>query len=268
MFQRTRITRERVPCSRCRCRRVAHVCLQFASIMSISPVQRDDAARLIRIIREQHGYDDADAHSTPSPAVIGLRGKLERALERLSSDLYNKKTHFLLEFIQNADDNTYADDVTPSLKLRIEDSLVVFECNELGFSADNIKAICDIGASTKMHEKSTRRFIGEKGIGFKSVFTVANEMHLSSGPYSFHFDRTAQLCTITPVWGSAYLLHPAGPRSTCTLCHPRTECTWHPTQRPQSEAPLPALTPLPYRHYPWCRKAWRVGDIPLRWAWG
>ena len=81
-------------------------------------------------------------------------------LYRLSSDLYNKKTHFLLEFIQNADDNTYADDVIPSLNLRIEDSLVVFECNELGFSAENVKAICDIGASTKTAEKSTRGFIG------------------------------------------------------------------------------------------------------------
>jgi hypothetical protein len=126
--------------------------------MSISPAQRDAAAKLIRIIREQHGYDDV--HCTPSLAVSGLRGKLERALERLSSDLYNKKTHFLLEFIQNADDNTYADSVTPSLNLRIEDSLVVFECNELGFSAENIKAICDIGASTKTHEHSTRGFIG------------------------------------------------------------------------------------------------------------
>lgn len=38
------------------------------------------AQRLIRIIREQHGFDDH--HSTPSPAVHGLRGKLERALER------------------------------------------------------------------------------------------------------------------------------------------------------------------------------------------
>ncbi|KAF8267008.1 hypothetical protein EI94DRAFT_1731509 [Lactarius quietus] len=163
-----------------------------------------DALRLIRIIREQHGFDDD--HSTPSPAVSGLRGKLERALERLSSDLYNKKTHFLLEFIQNADDNTYADDVTPSLNLRIEDSLVVFECNELGFSSDNVKAICDIGASTKTPENSTRGFIGEKGIGFKSVFTVANEVHISSGPYTFHFDRTAQLGMITPVWGSSYPL--------------------------------------------------------------
>ena len=52
---------------------------------------------------------------------------------------------------------------------------------------------------------------GEKGIGFKSVFTVANEVHISSGPYSFYFDRTAQLGMITPVWGSAY---PARPRWT------------------------------------------------------
>jgi hypothetical protein len=63
----------------------------------------------------------------------------------------------LLEFIQNADDNTYADDVIPSLNLRIEDSLVVFECNELGFSADNVKAICDIGGSTKNLQKFDTR---------------------------------------------------------------------------------------------------------------
>ncbi|KAH8981074.1 hypothetical protein EDB92DRAFT_1805391 [Lactarius akahatsu] len=162
----------------------------------------DAASDLIRIIREQHGFDDDQ--SIPSPAVRELRGKLERALERLSSDLYNKKTHFLLEFIQNADDNTYADDVTPSLNLRIEDSLVVFECNERGFLADNVKAICDIGQSTKTRENATRGFIGEKGIGFKSVFTVADEVHISSGPYSFYFDRTAQLGMITPVWGSDY----------------------------------------------------------------
>src|SRR6266702_1674477 len=75
-------------------------------------------------------------------------------------DFYNQYTHFVLEFIQNADDNAYADDVTPSLNLRIEDSLVVFECNERGFAADNVKAICDIGQSTKTREKSTRGFIG------------------------------------------------------------------------------------------------------------
>jgi hypothetical protein len=39
-----------------------------------------DAPSLIRSIREKHGFDDH--RSTPSPAVRGLRGILERALER------------------------------------------------------------------------------------------------------------------------------------------------------------------------------------------
>lgn len=33
--------------------------------------------------------------------------RLGRSLERLSSDLYSKDTHFVLELIQNADDNDY-----------------------------------------------------------------------------------------------------------------------------------------------------------------
>ncbi|KAI0302873.1 hypothetical protein B0F90DRAFT_1667473 [Multifurca ochricompacta] len=166
------------------------------------PSPTDLASGLIRSIRTAHGFEDDQ--STPAPAFLELRGKLERALERLSSDLYNKKTHFLLEFIQNADDNAYADGVTPTLHLRIEDRLVLFECNELGFSADNVKAICDIGASTKTREKSTRGFIGEKGIGFKSVFTIADQVHITSGPYSFHFDKNAPLGMITPVLGTMY----------------------------------------------------------------
>lgn len=36
----------------------------------------------------------------------------------------------------------------------------MFECNERGFSDDNVKAICDIGASTKTREKNPRGFIG------------------------------------------------------------------------------------------------------------
>lgn len=82
---------------------------------------------------------------------------------RLSNDLYNKKTHFLLEVIQNADDNVYGTSIVPTLRLRIEDRLVVFECNELGFKAANVEAICDIGRSTKPREKNPRGFIGAFG---------------------------------------------------------------------------------------------------------
>ena len=150
---------------------------------------------------------------------------LASLLPRLSSDLYNKKTHFLLEVIQNADDNAYRPNVVPTLRLRIEDRLVVFECNELGFNATNVEAICDVGKSTKTRETNPRGFIGalgsvpwlprapltrihayagEKGIGFKSVFTVADRVYVTSGPYSFYFDKTEPLGMITPVLSSRY----------------------------------------------------------------
>jgi hypothetical protein len=82
---------------------------------------------------------------------------------RLSNDLYNKKTHFLLEVVQNADDNVYGTSIVPTLRLRIEERFVVFECNELGFKAANVEAICDIGRSTKPREKNPRGFIGAFG---------------------------------------------------------------------------------------------------------
>jgi hypothetical protein len=73
------------------------------------------------------------------------------------------------------------------------------DCNEDGFSKENVKAICRIGASTKAVVDRKRGFIGEKGIGFKSVFKVADTVHLSSGPWSFRFDRRKQLGMIAPI---------------------------------------------------------------------
>lgn len=61
----------------------------------------------------------------------------------------------------------------------------MIDSNEDGFSTANIKAICSIGESTK---SSFQGFIGEKGIGFKSVFKVANKVHVQSGLYSFAFE--------------------------------------------------------------------------------
>ena len=67
------------------------------------------------------------------------------------------------------------------------------DCNEDGFNKENVYAICSVGASTKKNESQKRGFIGEKGIGFKSVFKVADTVHISSGPWSFGFDKRHQL---------------------------------------------------------------------------
>lgn len=51
------------------------------------------------------------------------------------------------------------------------DGAVMVSNNEIGFSAQNIEALCSVGASTKANMKK-QGYIGEKGIGFKSVFLV------------------------------------------------------------------------------------------------
>jgi hypothetical protein len=72
--------------------------------------------------------------------------------------------------VQNADDNNYPDNVEPTLAFILQDSGIAILNNERGFSAKNMRALCDIGNSTK--KGSSAGYIGKKGIGFKSVFRV------------------------------------------------------------------------------------------------
>jgi len=97
--------------------------------------------------------------------------RLGRSLDRLSRDLYNKDTHFVLELVQNADDNSYPDELMASL----ESSSVTDECpavqfiisksgvtvlnNESGFCEKDVRALCDVGRSTKGKHKYG--YIGE-----------------------------------------------------------------------------------------------------------
>lgn len=47
---------------------------------------------------------------------------------------------------------------------------------------------------------SRARCIGEKGIGFKSVFKIADVVWIHSGKYSFKFDKREKLGMIAPIW--------------------------------------------------------------------
>jgi len=111
--------------------------------------------------------------------------------------LYEKSTHFILELLQNADDNSY-DCSNPTLNFTYTPGSLRVDSNEVGFSASNVEAICSIQESTK---RSTG-YIGEKGIGFKSLFKVADIVWISSRQYSFKFDKREPLGMITPTWAS------------------------------------------------------------------
>ncbi|KAI7622914.1 hypothetical protein KC319_g18207, partial [Hortaea werneckii] len=72
-----------------------------------------EARRLIDDIRRAKGVDDEGGTSESVK-------DLEKALRILSEELYAKPTHFVLELIQNADDNRY-DDAEPSLSVLYRD---------------------------------------------------------------------------------------------------------------------------------------------------
>ncbi|KFZ20533.1 hypothetical protein V501_00065 [Pseudogymnoascus sp. VKM F-4519 (FW-2642)] len=148
-------------------------------------------------IRKRKGVDDLDGENNDNV------GDLNRALNILSDQLYQKPTHFLLELIQNADDNTFQENAVPTLSFHIVGSgntwQMLISCNEVGFEEANIEALCRIGDSTKKVKDRTKGYIGEKGIGFKSVFKVANVVHISSKGYRFRLDRRRMLGMIAPI---------------------------------------------------------------------
>ncbi|KAL8608369.1 hypothetical protein ACOMHN_002602 [Nucella lapillus] len=137
--------------------------------------------------------------------------RLGRSLDRLSRDLYSKDTHFVLELVQNADDNSYPEELMASL----ESSSVSGECpsvqfvirqqgvtvlnNESGFREKDVRALCDVGRSTKGKHKYG--YIGQKGIGFKSVFRVTSRPEIHSSGFHMCFDvDSGPMGYILPHW--------------------------------------------------------------------
>ncbi|KZT00825.1 uncharacterized protein LAESUDRAFT_687552 [Laetiporus sulphureus 93-53] len=177
------------------------------TLWNLLSYQHSTAMDLIKSINRSHGLETMGDRPADDP-IVTLRGKLERACDRLSRDLYNTKTHFLLEFIQNADDNNYDSGVIPTLQLQLERRRMTIRCNELGFGPANVKAICDIGGSTKTKDKIVQGYIGEKGIGFKAVFVVATKVHVASNLYTFRFDRDGPLGMINPIWDNSHAVEP------------------------------------------------------------
>ncbi|KAJ0703887.1 putative histidine kinase/HSP90-like ATPase superfamily [Helianthus annuus] len=141
-----------------------------------------------------------------------LTEDLHQAVKNLSAELYAKDVHVLMELIQNAEDNEYPEGVDPTLEFVITSkditntgapaTLLVFN-NERGFSPKNVESICSVGRSTKKGLRK-RGYIGEKGIGFKSVFLITSQPYIFSNGYKIRFnEKPCQQCNagyIVPEW--------------------------------------------------------------------
>ncbi|KAF1811004.1 hypothetical protein P152DRAFT_483336 [Eremomyces bilateralis CBS 781.70] len=127
--------------------------------------------------------------------ISGLRGQLGASLSSLTDNLNSEDTRFIYELIQNAEDTKFdvalSKGETPFLSFDILPKHVIVDSNEDGFTEEDVRAICDINKSTKagQQQKERRGYIGEKGIGFKSVFRVASRVHIQSVNLSFSFKR-------------------------------------------------------------------------------
>jgi len=174
----------------------------------IAPVSQVDVTpqELIARIRAEYGITP---DGSPRP-----KGRVEagyhRAIKALAEDLNSKDIHFILELIQNAEDNLYADGVKPDLTFHLSRTdptrsrragALVLINNEIGLRPEDVDALCDIGKTTKQKQQG---YIGEKGIGFKSVFRVTAEPHIFSRGYRFQFqekpDPQIGVGYIIPYW--------------------------------------------------------------------
>lgn len=107
------------------------------------------------------------------------RDSLAGAVDRLQK-AFSRRGHFIMEFIQNADD-------AGSNQLTIEildDKIQIFNDGK-PFMSEDVESICKVGCSSKPIED----YIGYLGVGFKSVFLISENPQIYSIPYRFEFNK-------------------------------------------------------------------------------
>ncbi|KAI3323331.1 hypothetical protein HD806DRAFT_544090 [Xylariaceae sp. AK1471] len=154
------------------------------------------------------------------------------AVLTLAKSLSTSDAQLVFEVLRNADENHFtrakARNQAPFVTFKVASSYIIVECNEDGFTSENITAICAVSKSSK---PGAHGYIGEKGIGFKSVFMAAYKVHIQSENFSFSFNhRSGQsgIGMISPTWEDAQDGPPRGiTRIKLFLHHPRS----HPTNK-------------------------------------
>lgn len=156
------------------------------SVAKISKTLSSKVEIVERIRLEHFGIGKSSSHSIEVQKFISSQHeRLERALHRLSDELYASEAHCIYELLQNADDNTY-NQVEPTISIHIYADKIIVKNNEIGFTEQNVRALCDIGASSKVLE-SSKPSIGKKGIGFKSVFKLTDSPRIHSNGFHIEF---------------------------------------------------------------------------------
>ena len=126
-------------------------------------------------------------------ALAGAINRLEKA--------FPEQWHFLMEFLQNADDCQ-----SSSFSLELTEDRIQIYNDGRPFDYDDIESLCNVGHSSKAHSEKGEEYIGYLGVGFKSVFLISDNPRINSAGYQFKFDKEhwddpSQIpWQITPLW--------------------------------------------------------------------
>ena len=152
---------------------------------------------LIKSIREKFPLD-----GVPENNEDPVRSIAQFGIKLFVNETFQSPTHFVTELIQNADDAEYGQNVVPFLKIIVESNSIVFVYNEIGFNDDQVRGLCRLGESTKKGGNQSDNSIGEKGVGFKSVFQVSNRPEVHSNGFHFCFDKSkhGNFGVVVPEW--------------------------------------------------------------------
>ncbi|MFC4653927.1 sacsin N-terminal ATP-binding-like domain-containing protein [Rheinheimera marina] len=106
---------------------------------------------------------------------------------KLAAGLYDDRTHFIFELLQNAEDalGRRADwQGSRRVTFTLSSTRLILSHFGKPFSEADVKSVCDIAESTK-NESSIGRF----GLGFKSVYTVTDLPEIHSGDEDFAIEN-------------------------------------------------------------------------------
>ena len=111
--------------------------------------------------------------------------------EIFTEKLYGKKTHFLFELIQNAEDacerkRKSTGEMGYKLSFSLNEDGLIFRHNGILFDERDIRGICYLA---RHPDKEDVTQIGTFGIGFKSVYAYTSSPHVYSGEYAFKIEN-------------------------------------------------------------------------------
>jgi predicted NACHT family NTPase len=108
-----------------------------------------------------------ESHEDVLDSLAGAIDRLEKA--------FPGQWHFLMEFIQNADDAN-----STSLSIDISRNEIQILNNGNTFDEDDVESICKVGRSSKQYTEKGEDYIGYLGVGFKSVFLISDNPQIYS----------------------------------------------------------------------------------------